>query len=99
MTRQKSAFAAALLIFTSFTAEACASSSARVESAAPPSSAIEEPSAPSVSSPAAIAEARQDSIRRPYTTFDIDFMSHMIGHHAQAVLMASWAPTHGASKS
>lgn len=24
-------------------------------------------------------------------------MSGMIGHHAQAVLMASWAPTHGAS--
>jgi uncharacterized protein (DUF305 family) len=24
-------------------------------------------------------------------------MSHMIGHHAQALVMAGWAPTHGAS--
>ena len=24
-------------------------------------------------------------------------MSHMIGHHAQAIVMANWAPTHGAS--
>lgn len=26
-------------------------------------------------------------------------MSHMIGHHAQAIVMAGWAPTHGASPS
>jgi uncharacterized protein (DUF305 family) len=30
---------------------------------------------------------------------DIDFMSGMIGHHSQAVKMAEWAPSHGASKS
>ncbi len=30
-------------------------------------------------------------------TADAAFMSGMILHHAQAVLMASWAPTHGAS--
>ena len=46
---------------------------------------------------AAIAQARADSIRHPYTQADIDFMSHMIGHHAQAIQMASWAPSHGAS--
>jgi uncharacterized protein (DUF305 family) len=28
---------------------------------------------------------------------DIQFMSGMIPHHAQAVLIAGWAPTHGAS--
>lgn len=28
---------------------------------------------------------------------DVSFMSGMIGHHAQAVLMAGWAPSHGAS--
>ena len=28
---------------------------------------------------------------------DVAFMSGMIGHHAQAVLMAGWAETHGAS--
>lgn len=48
---------------------------------------------------AAIAKARQDSARRPYTTADIHFMSGMIGHHAQALVMAGWAPSHGASES
>lgn len=28
---------------------------------------------------------------------DVHFMSGMIPHHAQAVLISSWAPTHGAS--
>ena len=46
---------------------------------------------------AAIARARADSMRLPYTRADIDFMSGMISHHAQAIKMASWAPTHGAS--
>ena len=46
---------------------------------------------------AAIAEARADSVRRPYTTADVAFVSGMIHHHAQAILMAAWAPTHGAS--
>src|SRR5262245_32784895 len=27
---------------------------------------------------------------------DVDFMSGMIPHHAQAVIMAGWAPSHGA---
>ena len=47
---------------------------------------------------AAIARARADSMRLPYTRADIDFMSGMISHHAQAIKMASWAPTHGASQ-
>jgi uncharacterized protein (DUF305 family) len=44
-------------------------------------------------------QARRDSIRRPYIKADIEFMSGMIAHHAQAVKMAQWAPSHGASKS
>jgi uncharacterized protein (DUF305 family) len=47
---------------------------------------------------AAIAQARADSIRKPYTAADVEFMSHMIHHHAQAIVMARWAPTHGASR-
>ena len=46
-----------------------------------------------------VEQARRDSIRRPYNAADITFMSGMIGHHAQAVKMASWCPSHGASKS
>lgn len=48
---------------------------------------------------AAIAKARADSARYPYTRADIDFMTGMIGHHAQAIVMAGWAPSHGASPS
>jgi uncharacterized protein (DUF305 family) len=46
-----------------------------------------------------MARARADSVRHPYTAADVDFMSHMIGHHAQALVMAGWAPTHGANAS
>lgn len=44
-----------------------------------------------------IARAQADSARLPYTQADIDFMTHMISHHAQAIEMSNWAPTHGAS--
>jgi uncharacterized protein (DUF305 family) len=48
---------------------------------------------------AAIARAKADSLRHPYTDADVHFMSGMIAHHAQAIVMARWAPTHGASSS
>ena len=51
---------------------------------------------PSPNSPA--ARARADNGRPPFTAADVSFMSGMIGHHAQAVVMAGWAPTHGASR-
>ena len=40
--------------------------------------------------------ARPDLVRQPYSQADIDFMSGMIPHHAQAVLIAGWAASHGA---
>ena len=46
---------------------------------------------------AGIAKARADSLRYPYTAGDVQFMSHMIGHHAQALVMSGWAPSHGAN--
>lgn len=46
-----------------------------------------------------VEQARIDSIRRPYTVPDIEFMSGMIHHHAQAVKMARWCATHDANKS
>jgi uncharacterized protein (DUF305 family) len=44
------------------------------------------------------APARADSSRPRYTAADAQFMSGMIHHHAQAVLMAGWAPSHDASQ-
>jgi uncharacterized protein (DUF305 family) len=43
--------------------------------------------------------AAQPAPVAPYTAADVSFMAGMIGHHAQAVLMAGWAPSHGASPS
>ena len=40
--------------------------------------------------------ARPDLVRQPYSDADIEFMSGMIPHHAQAVLIAGWAKSHGA---
>ena len=38
-----------------------------------------------------------DSIRQSFTDADVEFMTGMIHHHAQALVMARMAPTHGAS--
>ena len=47
----------------------------------------------------ALVRARQDSLRTRFTAADARFMSGMIGHHAQALVMAALAPTNGASAS
>lgn len=38
-----------------------------------------------------------DRSRLPWTEADVRFMSGMIGHHAQAIVMAEWAGSHEAS--
>lgn len=54
----------------------------------------------------ACSSARNEGIRPtpepergtyPHTQADVRFMSHMIRHHSQALVMAGWAPSHGAS--
>jgi uncharacterized protein (DUF305 family) len=89
-----SQYRAAAALAVAVTLGACASaarSSARpsLQAAAPAQQA----------NPAAIAAAEQDSARYPYTEADIHFMTGMIAHHAQAIKMASMAPTHGAAPS
>src|SRR5712692_5243241 len=37
--------------------------------------------------------------KKNYTPADVHFVAGMIGHHAQAIQMAGWAPSHGASPS
>jgi uncharacterized protein (DUF305 family) len=65
----------------------------------PPVATSSSPTASRQVDPVYVAQARADSIRHPYTAADVEFMSHMIGHHAQAIVMSHWAPTHGASPS
>jgi uncharacterized protein (DUF305 family) len=44
-------------------------------------------------------QAQLDSARSRYTEADVRFMSGMIDHHAQALVVAGWAASHGASSS
>jgi len=77
-------------------ASACSSTS---QGAMQTSATAPTPAVAQQSEAAYIAQARADSIRLPYTDADVSFMSGMIGHHAQAIVMSRWAPTHGASAS
>ena len=61
------------------------------------SAASAQAASPLLADSIGIAKARADSLRYPYTAADVQFLSHMIGHHAQALVMAGWAPSHGAN--
>ncbi|HUC40044.1 MAG TPA: DUF305 domain-containing protein [Gemmatimonadales bacterium] len=45
------------------------------------------------------ATSQAPPAKKNYTDADVHFMAGMIGHHAQAIQMAGWAPSHGASSS
>ena len=65
-------------------------------------SGVETPPSPASVSTAeleALYLARSDSARMRFTEADVDFMTGMISHHAQALEMAGLAPTRGASPS
>ncbi len=64
--------------------------------------AVEMPLSPGAVSTAeleALYRARTDSARMRFTEADVRFMTGMISHHAQALEMAGFAPTHGAGPS
>ena len=71
---------------------ACGGARTGVE--APPS-----PAAVSTAELEALYYARSDSARMRFTEADVRFMTGMISHHAQALEMAGFAPTRGASPS
>lgn len=72
---------------------ACAPAAVTSEAPAPRPDAGTSSIDPSVARQAALV----DSVRRTYTQADVDFMSGMIHHHAQALVMSRMAPSHGAS--
>ena len=47
----------------------------------------------------AVRVTASDTTPPTYTAADIEFMNGMIAHHAQALLMAGWAESHGAGPS
>ena len=94
----------AALLVAAIAIAACSSSSLQTTPTPAPAAAAQaassgavDPAAATSADLAAMAKARADSARHPYTDADVHFMSGMIGHHAQAIVMAGWAPTHGAS--
>lgn len=58
-----------------------------------------EPAAPAAGTPPVSATVLIDSSAHPWSDADVEFMSGMIHHHAQAIEMSQWAPTHGAGES
>jgi uncharacterized protein (DUF305 family) len=66
-------------------------------SARPPLDAAPEPQTAATAELEALYRARSDSARLRFTEADVRFMTGMIGHHAQALVMADLAPTNGAS--
>jgi uncharacterized protein (DUF305 family) len=62
-----------------------------------PATSAPAPAASGGTVSADISASLADSAKHPYIQADIDFMTGMIAHHAQAVLMAGWAPTHASS--
>jgi uncharacterized protein (DUF305 family) len=76
-----------MLMAVSAMAAACAGSTPPPANTPPPS----ESAQPAASGdPAAVA----DSIRNSFTAADVGFMTGMIQHHAQALVMARMIPTH-----
>lgn len=45
-----------------------------------------------------VAQARADGGKPAFGEADLRFMRGMIHHHAQAILISKWAPSHGASE-
>ena len=76
------------VLLTGFTVLGCATASTPQAQQSAPATAGSETRTTAV-----------DTGQHAYTEADVHFMGGMIGHHAQAIVMSQWAPTHGASPS
>ena len=79
-----------------FAITACSGAGASGAAPAPAPAPARQP-ATSIAKLEAIYLARMDSARMGFTAADVFFMTGMIGHHGQALVMAALAPSHGAS--
>lgn len=85
-------------LFAGLVAAACGGAAGvRSETAPAPATDPAPQRATSIAELEAIYRARTDSARMGFTAADVHFMTGMIGHHGQALVMAALAPTHGAS--
>ena len=65
-------------------------------SAAPPAPPVLAPGAGLVTAASKDIIAAADRAAAAYTPADVEFMTGMVPHHAQAITMAGWCATHGA---
>jgi uncharacterized protein (DUF305 family) len=90
MKRSPLCFWRATALFAAVAVTACGSARTGAE-------ASSRPAPGSVAEMEAVYRARVDSARLRFTEAEARFMSGMIAHHAQALVMAGLAPSHGAS--
>lgn len=101
MKRNRHLYAVAPLLLCAACASAAPATAPPSEPSGPPAEAPASPNPASGEMHEHEAHAEHDPLPATagpgYTVADVQFMQHMIGHHAQAVVMAAMAPTHGAS--
>lgn len=110
MSLRRLCWVAVACLMTLATAACSGAGAAQTDAAAPAAataSATDAATGPAADSAAAdnaasdleaLYWARQDSARMDFTEADVRFMTGMIAHHAQALVMSNLAPTHGASE-
>lgn len=89
----------AAALVAAFFAAACGTATGGGMQPASPQPTQTTAETPSTAAIEALYRARRDSAAMKYTPADARFMTGMIGHHAQALVMCRLAPTHAASPS
>jgi len=93
MSRPQFPLYSAVIATVALLATSCSHASRPARSSAPPAATI------SAAEFETLYNARQAEAKSRFTEADVNFMTGMIAHHAQALVMAGMAPTHGASRS